>query len=48
MCVWRLRRAFVGSWGILAGIEKSILIDVFHEWRKRNQKCIDPEGEYMK
>jgi hypothetical protein len=34
--------------GILAGIEKPIMINVFHEWRKRLQKCIDTEGEYIK
>jgi hypothetical protein len=32
----------------LAGIERSILINVFHEWRKKLQKCIDTEGEYVK
>jgi hypothetical protein len=29
MCVWQVGRAFAGSWGILAGIEQSILINVF-------------------
>jgi hypothetical protein len=34
--------------GILAGIEKLILINVFHEWRKRLPKCINTECEYIK
>jgi hypothetical protein len=34
--------------GILAGIEKSILSNVFLEWRKRLQKCIDTERKYIK
>jgi hypothetical protein len=34
--------------GILAGIDESILINVSHEWRKRLQKYIDIEGEYIK
>jgi hypothetical protein len=34
--------------GILAVFEKAILINVFHEWRKRFQKCIDTEGEDVK
>jgi hypothetical protein len=34
--------------GTLAWIEKSILINVFHEWRKRLRKCINTEGEYIK
>jgi hypothetical protein len=33
--------------GILAPIEESILINVFHKWRKRFQKCINTEGEFI-
>jgi hypothetical protein len=34
--------------GLLAGIEKLILICVFHEWRKGLQKYINTEGECIK
>jgi hypothetical protein len=39
------RKSFYRQLGVLAGIEKSILINVFHESRKRPHKYIDAEGE---